>query len=186
MFRFILLTILIIEILLGLAMAPAFAATKEERELVYKETSTICSIYLTKCTVKEVEDQSMWAVTTPYGKIRVSSGLAETLTEAQLRGVLYHEAGHVVFRHVEKTTKYLEECMPEARCNKNYLEAFKKQNEIQADRFSVLAMVLTGKPEGLSEALKIITPPKDFYKTHPTHPSTAERIYRIRRLLNEI
>ena len=180
--RYILVSLLFIVMMLGIAMCPAFGATVEEQVKVFNETQQLCKIYRTKCTVDIVKHKELSAQTGPYGRILVSSGMIKRFNENQLRATLYHEVGHVVFRHVETTAEYLYMCNIQRACNKEYFDNMRRQNELQADRFASYVLKFTGKKNELPEALLILTPPDKLNETYPSHPSTAERIERIRRI----
>lgn len=182
MIKNILVTILIIEALLGIAMTPAFGATVKERDKVFKEATNLCKIYLKQCSIHYVNYDGMAAQTKYNGNIYISSGFVDKLTEAQLRSVLYHEVGHVVLEHIEKSAQYQYTCNYYNTCNQEAVSNIHRKYEYEADRFAVLVTKFTGKPEGLEGALKIITPPSDMNTTQTTHPSTSDRIREIRRL----
>lgn len=179
MSRFIIISILVIEVMLGLGLRPAFGITQCEKEHLFKETEIVCAIFNKPCTVKEVEATHLGARTSAYGNITVTSKLLEVMNEREIRGVLYHEAGHRILEHVEKTSEHLMICKHNNSCNMKYISAMKREYEFQADRFATYLVKTLGIPEGLADALRIITPQEDFNKTHSTHPSTADRIKQI-------
>lgn len=182
MIKNILVTILIAVAMLGIAMTPAFGATKKEQDKVIKEAVTLCKIYLKQCTVHIVKYEGLGAQTRYGGDIYITNSLVEKLTEPQMRSVLFHEVGHVVLEHIEKTAQYQQSCEYYKTCNSEALSTVHRNYEYEADRFAVLVTKFTGKPEGLEGALVIITPKDMFNTTHATHPSTADRIQRIRKL----
>lgn len=180
--RVVLILILLIVIMLGISMCPAFAVTAEEQIKLFNEAQQLCKLYRTECTVSVVKDNTLAAQTGAYGKIQVSSEMIKRFNENQLRATLYHEVGHVVFKHVETTAEYLYMCNIQRVCNKDYFDNMRRQNELQADRFASHVLKFTGKKNELPEALLILTPPDKINETYPSHPSTAERIERIRRI----
>ena len=158
-------------------------ANNTNKAKVYKEVTNLCKSFGKSCTISERYDDSLGAFTGPQGKIIVTTGLLDAMNENQLRAVMYHEVGHVVFQHPEKLSIYLHYCNHNGTCNKDYIEATRRKDELQADRFAVYVMLFTGKPESLRSALRVLTPPEDYYTTQPTHPSTADRIKQIDRIM---
>lgn len=161
----------------------AQAATVKEYTQVFKEATAVCKVYKHPCTIEAIKDDKMWAITMAQGKIQVSTKLLETMNQAQVRGVVYHETGHAVFQHVEKSAEYMYESMLNGTFDKDYYNEFRRQNELQADRFATYLGLFTLKDTDLIGALIILTPPDDFYKTHPSHPSTNDRIEQIEQIL---
>lgn len=159
----------------------ALSINIDEARPIFGEITLLCSMFGTHCTVTDVVDNHMFAQTQFNGRIIISSGLLAKLNTNQTRAVLYHEAGHAVLKHVERTYRYHQDCMPD-KCNQEFIDGVRRQHEIHADRFATLVLKHTHQHEGLSEALLIITPTDQINVTHPSHPSTIERIERIRRV----
>lgn len=180
MIRFIMRSILILIILVLLAPI-VFAVDQATRDKLFTETTALCSIYSKMCTVTEFkDDEYMWGQTGTNDKIRVSSALVKRMNEAQLRGVLYHEVGHVIFNHVGRTIDYLSLCGD--KCNPQAISSMRRRYEYEADRFAAYVGIYTRKDVDLIGALLILTPPEHINTTQPTHPSTADRIREIRRI----
>lgn len=180
--KFIKIVLLAIIIIL-LAVPVADAVTDKQRDKVFKEVTILCNIYRKSCTIEIVDNNYLIARTQAFGKIIVSTGMIKTMNEDQFRSVLFHEVGHRVLEHVEKTSQYLYFCKHDKNCDNNYITEMKRRNEYEADRFSVLVLKFTRHKEALSDALLIITPPEHIYTTFPTHPSTADRIKQIDRIM---
>lgn len=162
------------------------ASTLIERTKVFNETMDVCRAYHTKCTIGVIQNDRLLANTYEGGRILVSTGMLETMDEKQLRSVIFHEVGHVVMHHVENTKGYIQACKYSNSCNQEFIYQMMRSYELKADRFSVLLTKKLGKPEGLSEALIIITPPKYLFTTSNTHPSTAARVRIIKRIMEEV
>lgn len=173
--------ILILGLLLTIGL-PTLAVTSIERDDLFREVKMLCGIYGRTCKVTEIQENNLFAETHYGGDIVISTGMLNRMNKSQVRGVLYHEVGHVVLKHVEDMFNYLQECQRYNTCSTSYISAVRRSKEFQADRFATYVLKTTNQPEGLSEALLIITPEKDLYTTHPTHPSTADRINQIRRI----
>ena len=180
--KFIKIVLLAIIIIL-VAVPIADAVTDKQRDKVFKEVTTLCNIYRKSCTIEIVDNKYLIARTQAFGKIIVSTGMIKAMNEDQFRSVLFHEVGHRVLEHVEKTSQYLYFCQHNKNCDSNYITEMRRRNEYEADKFSVLVLKFTRHKEALSDALLIITPAEDVYKTFPTHPSTADRIRQIDRIM---
>lgn len=182
MIRGILIILLIVVMMLGICMCPAFAVTAEEQTKVFNETISLCKLYRTQCNINVVKEEYLGAQTGAYGKIFITTGLLKRFNEAQLRSTLYHEVGHVVFKHVETTAEYIYICRNQHTCNEDYLNNMRRFNESQADRFASYVLKFTNKKNELPEALLILTPKEDINKTFSSHPSTADRIREISKI----
>lgn len=161
----------------------AQAATVEEYTQVFNEGISVCKMYNHPCTIKAVPSDSMWAVTMAQGNIQVSTKLLLEMNQPQVRGVVYHEVGHAVLEHIEKTAEYLYDTQRTNSFDKFYYFALRRDFEFQADRFATYLGLFTFKETDLIGALIILTPPEEFYKTQLTHPSTNDRIEQIEKIL---
>lgn len=155
------------------------ACSLGEYNKLAEETSGVCQVFKTTCTIKLVEHPKMWAQTKAYGAIEISTELVDKMNEAQVRGVLYHEAGHAVLQHVEKSAEYLYTTKRMGTYNETLYHNMRRQYELQADRFAVFTGILINKDTDLAGALRILTPLDQYYTTHSSHPSTADRINQI-------
>ena len=161
----------------------AVAITNDEAKSLYKETKMLCLLYGKQCTVVQVKDGGMFAETNANNTIRISTGLLYRMNIPQVRSVLFHEVGHVVFNHVTRTLDYFDKCGRD--CNLTIISEMRKDYELQADRFSTYVCKYAKLPQDLPGALLILTPKEDINKEQPTHPSTARRIEQVWRVLNE-
>lgn len=177
MIKFIIRSILIIVILILLAPV-VFSITTEQRDKLFTEARLLCYTYGYICKPIEVVDTKyMWGQTDNYNNIRLSTALLNRMTEPQVRGVLYHEVGHVVFQHSPKTIDYLTMCG--SKCDPKTISNMRRRYEYQADRFATFTGIFTHKEVDMEGALLILTPPEKINTTEPTHPSTADRIKAI-------
>lgn len=161
------------------------AATLQEANIIINETKALCNIYQKKCNVTIVNYEGMVAQTRYGGEISMSTGLIKAMNIDQLRGVMYHEVGHVVLRHIEIKGDHYYTCMKNHSCNQEAINRMRREHEYQADRFSTYVCKYGNKRGDLIGALMILTPPEDLNKTHDSHPSTVDRINAIWRILNE-
>ena len=161
----------------------AQAATPVEYEQVFNEATMACKVYRKICTITVVPNNNMFAQTKNDGYIEVSSGLLNRMTQPQVRGVIYHEVGHVVLEHVEKNAEYIYMARYNNNFNKDFYFSMRREHEYQADRFAIYLGLFTFKNADLIGALKVITPVEDYYKEHLSHPSTADRIKAMERIL---
>ena len=180
MIRFIIRSILILIILILLAPI-VFAVDSVTRDKLFNEATSLCGIYSKVCRVMQAnDDKYMWGQTNPRDEIRLSSALIRRMNEAQVRGVLFHEVGHVVFNHAGRTIDYVALCG--RQCDPIVISEMRKRYELEADRFATYVGIYTHKEVDLIGALLILTPPEHINSNNPTHPSTADRIKEIRRI----
>lgn len=163
---------------------PSYAANSLQVEKLFNEAKGLCSLYQKQCNFTVVNYEGMVAQTRYGGEISLSTGIIKAMNEEQLRGVLFHEVGHVVFRHIEIKGDHYYTCMKNHDCNQEYISNMKRQHEYQADRFSTYVCKYGNMRCDLIGALLILTPPKDLHKTHDSHPSTVDRINAIYNILN--
>ena len=174
MLRFFVRSILIIIILILLAPI-VFGITTEQKDKLFTEVRMLCGTYGYICSPQEAKDfKYMWGQTSNGNVIKLSSALLNRMTEEQVRGVLYHEVGHVVFQHVDKTVDYIAMCG--SKCDPQVIAQMRRRYEYQADRFAIFTSIFTRKPIDIEGALLILTPPEKINTTELTHPSTADRI----------
>ena len=177
MIRFIIRSVLIILILILLAPI-VFAIDTVTRDNLFTEVRVLCGAYGKICYPQEYkDDREMWGQTRNDNVIVLSSGLIKGMNEAQVRGVLFHEVGHVVMRHVDKTIDYLSMCG--LKCDPKAIAEMRRRYEYQADRFATFVGIFTHKEVDLEGALLILTPKEEINTTQDTHPSTADRIRAI-------
>ena len=177
MIRFIIRSILIILILILLAPI-VFAIDTVTRDNLFTEVRILCGAYGKVCYPREVKDDDyMWGQTRDNNTIVLSSGLIKNMNEAQVRGVLFHEVGHVVMRHVDRTIDYLYMC--KLKCDPKVIAEMRRRYEYQADRFATFVSIFTHKEVDLEGALIILTPKEEMNTVQDTHPSTADRIKAI-------
>ena len=172
--------ILLVIIILLLAVPLADACTPLERDLVFKEGELLCKVYNKECTFTELQDKHLLVYTTSMDMIFITSRIRELYTKEQLRGAIYHEVGHVVMEHLMKINAVEMQCSN--GCNREVINNMNRRFEFQADRFAVLVSKFLRIKIDLKGGLIIITPPGKYNITHPTHPSTADRIKRIEEL----
>ena len=164
---------------------PSYAANSLQVEKLFNEGKALCSLYQKQCNFTVVNYEGMVAQTRYRGEISLSTGIIKAMNEEQLRGVLFHEVGHVVFRHIEIKGDHYYTCIKNHDCNQEYINNMKREHEYQADRFSNYVCKYSNMRCDLIGALLTLTPPKDLNKTHDSHPSTIDRINAIYRILNE-
>lgn len=152
------------------------AATMDEYREVAREATRVCVAYKNPCMIIAIPHDKMWANTRYGGDIRVSTELIYRMNKEQLRGVIYHELGHHILNHIEKLVEYMMDNPTEGGYNKEAYNQFRRKHELEADRFAVYLSLFLFNDADLEGALKMLTPPEDYYKTHPSHPSTYERI----------
>ena len=146
----------------------------------FKELETIviseltCQRYNRKCKVQFTNQPIVNAMTYPDGHIYITRALSDKLDDNEVLGVALHEVGHHVLQHyrrfpVTKTTILF----PNAQQVIHSLE-------YEADAFATLESIRLTKTAGTDTALIKITGGDMSEIETLTHPSTKNRVYRIK------
>lgn len=146
----------------------------------FKELETIviseltCQRYNRKCKVQFTNQAIVNAMTYPDGHIYITRALSDKLSDNEVLGVALHEVGHHVLQHyrrfpVTKTTVLF----PNAQQVIHNLE-------YEADAFATLESIRLTKTAGTDTALIKITGEGMSEIETLTHPSTKNRVYRIK------
>lgn len=146
----------------------------------FKELETIviseltCQRYNRKCKVQFTNQAIVNAMTYPDGHIYITRALSDKLDDNEVLGVALHEVGHHVLQHyrrfpVTKTTVLF----PNAQQVIHSLE-------YEADAFATLESIRLTKTAGTDTALIKITGEGMSEIETLTHPSTKNRVYRIK------
>ena len=146
----------------------------------FKELETVviseltCQRYNRKCKVQFTNQAIVNAMTYPDGHIYITRALSDKLDDNEVLGVALHEVGHHVLQHyrrfpVTKTTILF----PNAQQVIHSLE-------YEADAFATLESIRLTKTTGTDTALIKITGGNMSEIETLTHPSTKNRVYRIK------
>ena len=146
----------------------------------FKELETVviseltCQRYNRKCKVQFTNQPIVNAMTYPDGHIYITRALSDKLDDNEVLGVALHEVGHHVLQHyrrfpVTKTTILF----PNAQQVIHSLE-------YEADAFATLESIRLTKTAGTDTALIKITGEGMSEIETLTHPSTKNRVYRIK------
>lgn len=146
----------------------------------FKELETVviseltCQRYNRKCKVQFTNQAVVNAMTYPDGHIYITRALSDKLDDNEVLGVALHEVGHHVLQHyrrfpVTKTTVLF----PNAQRVIHSLE-------YEADAFATLESIRLTKTAGTDTALIKITGEGMSEIETLTHPSTKNRVYRIK------
>lgn len=146
----------------------------------FKELETVviseltCQRYNRKCKVQFTNQAIVNAMTYPDGHIYITRALSDKLNDNEVLGVALHEVGHHVLQHyrrfpVTKTTVLF----PNAQQVIHSLE-------YEADAFATLESIRLTKTAGTDTALIKITGEGMSEIETLTHPSTKNRVYRIK------
>lgn len=146
----------------------------------FKELETVvvseltCQRYNRKCKVQFTNQPIVNAMTYPDGHIYITRALSDRLDDNEVLGVALHEVGHHVLQHyrrfpVTKTTVLF----PNAQQVIHSLE-------YEADAFATLESIRLTKTAGTDTALIKITGGDMSEIETLTHPSTKNRVYRIK------
>ena len=133
-----------------------------------------CQRYNRKCKVQFTNQAIVNAMTYPDGHIYITRALSDKLDDNEVLGVALHEVGHHVLQHyrrfpVTKTTVLF----PNAQQVIHSLE-------YEADAFATLESIRLTKTAGTDTALIKITGEGMSEIETLTHPSTKNRVYRIK------
>lgn len=145
---------------------------KELETIVISELT--CQRYNRKCKVQFTNQAMVNAMTYPDGHIYITRALSDKLDDNEVLGVALHEVGHHVLQHyrrfpVTKTTVLF----PNAQQVIHSLE-------YEADAFATLESIRLTKTAGTDTALIKITGEGMSEIETLTHPSTKNRVYRIK------
>ena len=145
---------------------------KELETIVVSELT--CQRYNRKCKVQFSNQAIVNAMTYPDGHIYITRALSDRLDDNEVLGVALHEVGHHVLQHyrrfpVTKTTVLF----PNAQQVIHSLE-------YEADAFATLESIRLTKTAGTDTALLKITGGDMSEIETLTHPSTKNRVYRIK------
>lgn len=146
----------------------------------FKELETVvvseltCQRYNRKCKVQFTNQAIVNAMTYPDGHIYITRALSDKLDDNEVLGVALHEVGHHVLQHyrrfpVTKTTVLF----PNAQQVIHSLE-------YEADAFATLESIRLTRTAGTDTALIKITGEGMSEIETLTHPSTKNRVYRIK------
>lgn len=146
----------------------------------FKELETVviseltCQRYNRKCKVQFTNQAIVNAMTYPDGHIYITRALSDRLDDNEVLGVAFHEVGHHVLQHyrrfpVTKSTILFKDA-------KQIIHSF----EYEADAFATLESIRLTKTTGTDTALMKITGGNLIDAETLTHPSTRNRVYRIR------
>lgn len=147
-------------------------SSKELETIVISELT--CQRYNRKCKVQFTNQAIVNAMTYPDGHIYITRALSDILDDNEVLGVALHEVGHHVLQHyrrfpVTKTTVLF----PNAQQVIHSLE-------YEADAFATLESIRLTKTAGTDTALIKITGEGMSEIETLTHPSTKNRVYRIK------
>lgn len=145
---------------------------KELETIVVSELT--CQRYHKPCKVEFINRPEVNAMTYPDGHIYITRALSDKLDDNEVLGVTLHEVGHHVLQHyrrfpVTKSTILFKDA-------KQIIQGF----EYEADAFATLESIRLTKTAGTDTALLKITGDNLIDIETTTHPSTRERVYRIK------
>lgn len=172
---------LLIGLLIGsvLWLPPTKAATISEQAQVIDEVISLCNYYNTYCSVRIVNDFRNVAYT-KNNNITISNTLANNFPKDELRGILYHELGHVLNQHSQKGQIIMQQIQTAGRSITPFeVKQIRHKFEYEADTKATQLLYENKKPEALSDALIRISEGSDRNKDTISHPSTNQRVNNI-------
>ncbi len=160
-------------------LPPTKAATISEQAQVIDEVISLCNYYNTYCSVRIVDDFRNVAYT-KNNDITISNTLANNFPKDELRGILYHELGHVLNQHSQKGQAIMNQIQTMGK-SITPLEAkqIRHRFEYEADAKATQLLYENKKPQSLSKALMRISKGRDRNKDTISHPSTNQRVRNI-------
>lgn len=159
---------------------PAWGASIQERQELYQEGMAVCRHQQTPCIIQEYKS-IIGNAETNYNKISVMTNISEPLTKDELRSILYHEIAHVILQHSNKGIIWQQSIRNSGRePSKAEIKQFRNTQEFDADKFMCYLLWRYGKPNLFEQALTKIDNPDYYYKDSISHPSTYERVLRVR------
>lgn len=134
----------------------------------------VCRRHHRPCKVQFTNQPIVNAMTYPDGHIYITRALADRLEDNEVLGVALHEVGHHVLQHyrrfpVTKSTILFKNA-------KQIIQGF----EYEADAFATLESIRLTGTTGTDTALLKITGGNLIDVETLTHPSTRNRVYRIK------
>lgn len=145
---------------------------KELETIVISELA--CQRYHRPCKVQFTNHPIVNAMTYPDGHIYITRALSDRLDNNEVLGVALHEVGHHVLQHyrrfpVTRSTILFKDA-------KQIIQGF----EYEADAFATLESIRMTGTTGTDTALLKITGGNLIDVETLTHPSTRNRVYRIK------
>ena len=146
----------------------------------FKELETVviseltCQRYNRKCKVQFTNQPIVNAMTYPDGHIYITRALSDRLDDNEVLGVALHEVGHHVLQHYRR--------FPVTKATVLFPNAQQVIHslEYEADAFATLESIRLTKTAGTDTALIKITGEDMSEIETLTHPSTKNRVYRIK------
>ena len=145
---------------------------KELETIVVSELT--CQRYHKPCKVQFVNQPEVNAMTYPDGHIYITRALSDRLDDNEVLGVALHEVGHHVLQHYRR--------FPVTKATVLFPNAQQVIHnlEYEADAFATLESIRLTKTAGTDTALIKITGGDMSEIETLTHPSTKNRVYRIK------
>lgn len=118
------------------------------------------------------------------GTIYIKNDMDKKLSKSEWNSILYHELAHIVLQH-SKRMKEAQQLMKNSEgriLNKYEWCHIKREQEYEADAFTVEIARRYGVPSHLDEAFIKLFPKDKFKEEYCTHPSFNRRVKYIREL----
>lgn len=118
------------------------------------------------------------------GTIYIKNDMDKNLSKSEWNSILYHELAHIVLQHSQRM-KEAQQLMKSTQgriLNKYEWCHIKREQEYEADAFTVEIAKRYGVPSHLDEAFIRLFPKDKFKEEYCTHPSFNRRVKYIREL----
>lgn len=156
------------------------ASASNTSDYIINHTSKVCLNSLKPCKIYVKESKVVNAYTTCTGEIIFTTALIDLLTIDELKSVAYHEVGHHVLNHCKEAKDFAKNWNGDVQ----ELSKMKHQQELNADMFATKYMSRHLIKNNLIPALLKITKGRETVSSN-THPSTVERINKIKQYQKE-
>lgn len=153
-------------------------ATVAEKYTATTDGLRVCKQYNPGCSIKTDNRDDLIGAFTKYNTITIHRGLANLMTEDELRSVIYHEVAHAILRHSERGVVLIQQY----NLNQVTFKPIRLMFEEDADKLACYLLYLDNQVNALDSALyKIhtVNGTNTLNEDYKTHPVAANRIKMI-------
>lgn len=172
--------ILVLTLLLSFTIGIGIASAPPSFEQICKDYGVECS--LVRIYTKDGKPNAFSK--NGDGTIYIKNDMDKKLSKSEWNSILYHELAHIVLQH-SKRMKEAQQLMKNSEgriLNKYEWCHIKREQEYEADAFTVEIARRYGVPSHLDEAFIRLFPKDKFKEEYCTHPSFNRRVKYIREL----
>ena len=153
--------------------------SKEEQFDLIGEIKNTCVEFGTTCNVKVTNNtQQLKAYSDNDRNIKISRSMFNQLSKDEVRSVAYHEVAHLVLKHPQTWSAYVN--TPVMR-NTVFVQELRHMQEYQADAYASWMLYVNQKPNELDTVLLNLVPLNRRNIQTTTHPSINNRVKHIQK-----